>query len=541
MNKSLKSLFRLSLIAIAILSCASAVVAQSECLSADEIKAMLTQVNSLQQVGFNLKLSEQLIKLKLKSDERLANDVADNKKSEELIKRLRNARRNNAAELCKIMKTAGWPSKALVGQEGVDAAFSLLRDSSPFETQVKLLPVIIAATRQGEIEKPNLAAFIDLLRLKTGSRQLFGTQATIKEGFLILYPIEAEEHVDARRKQFGLGLLADALRDLERIYRLPLIRATGALSNEFSERARKSVTAATSELVDASADEVEVVRVDTNLVNLNVSVYSNKLRTRVSTLEKADFTIAEDGHPETIDFFAATDIPFDLVLLLDLSGSTADKRELIQQSTLRFIEAARPTDRIAIVTFSDRPTVISPLTEDRKKLIESTAYILGVGGSRVWDALKFTLDKVVGPKTLSRRRAVVFMTDGADNALLGSSAGSMISFADLLEAVRQNDAMIIPIYLDTEGDDALSHRIYENARNTLSLLADESGGLYYKARKIKDLNDVYDQVIADLGKVYSLGYRPSNDKRDGSWRTVRISIPNHPELQAKARPGYYAN
>lgn len=528
--------------AIAILLCAQAVGAQTECLSANEIKAMLARVNSPQQVSFNLKLSEQLIRLKMKSDERLANDVADNKKSEELIKRLRDGRRKNAAELCKIMKTAGWPSKALVGQDAVDAAFSLLRDSSQFETQVKLLPVIIAATRQGEIEKPDLAAFIDLLRLKTGSKQLFGTQTTIINGFLVLYPIEAEALVDARRKQFGLGTLAEALRDRERIYRLPLIRATGALSNEFSAGAKQSVTAATNQLIDTSADdEVEIVRVETNLVNLNVSVYSSKLRTRVNTLEKDDFTIAEDGRQESIDFFAATDIPFDLVLLLDLSGSTSNKRDLIRQSSRRFIEAARPSDRIAIVTFSDYPTVVAPLTEDRSKLLESTSAIDGFGASRVWDALKFTLDRVIGPKTLNRRRAVVFMTDGADNALAGFSIGSQTSFADLIEAVRKSDAMIIPIYLDTEGDDALSHRVYQNARKTLTLLADESGGLYYKARKIKDLNDVYDQVIEDLGKVYSLGYRPTNEKRDGSWRTVKISIPKHPDLQAKTRPGYYAN
>jgi Ca-activated chloride channel family protein len=110
----------------------------------------------------------------------------------------------------------------------------------------------------------------------------------------------------------------------------------------------------------------------------------------------------------------------------------------------------------------------------------------------------------------------------------------------LVEAVRQNDTLIIPIYLDTEGDDAFSKRIYENARKTLRMLAEESGGLYYTARKIEDLGEVYAQVIEDLGKVYSLGYNPTNAKRDGSWRTVKIQIPNRPDLITHARPGYYA-
>ena len=83
--------------------------------------------------------------------------------------------------------------------------------------------------------------------------------------------------------------------------------------------------------------------------------------------------------------------------------------------------------------------------------------------------------------------------------------------------------------------------MYENARKTLALLAQESGGLYYTARKIEDLNGVYDQVINDLGKVYSLGYKPTNEKRDGSWRRVQIQIPNRADLSARSRPGYYAN
>ena len=83
--------------------------------------------------------------------------------------------------------------------------------------------------------------------------------------------------------------------------------------------------------------------------------------------------------------------------------------------------------------------------------------------------------------------------------------------------------------------------MYENARKTLALLADESGGLYYRAKKIEDLDGVYGQVIEDLGKVYSLGYKPTNDKRDGKWRTVKIQLPNLPDLSARTRPGYYAN
>jgi Ca-activated chloride channel family protein len=281
------------------------------------------------------------------------------------------------------------------------------------------------------------------------------------------------------------------------------------------------------------------------LVSFNVSVFSKQLRTQVTALTQNDFTVTEDGHPETISFFAATDAPFDLVLLLDLSSSTSGKRKLILKSTQSFIEAARPSDRVAIVTFSDSADVISPLTSDRAKLLASLDGIAeGKGGSHVWDALKYTLEHVIGEKNLERRRAVVFMTDGVDNALASFEGGSETSFGDLLETVRSNAALIIPIYLDTESDGfngASMKRDYQNARKTLTRMAEESGGLYYKAKKIEDLEGVYGQVIADLGKVYSLGYKPTNEQRDHRWRTVNIQLPNQPALMTRARPGYYAN
>jgi VWFA-related protein len=196
---------------------------------------------------------------------------------------------------------------------------------------------------------------------------------------------------------------------------------------------------------------------------------------------------------------------------------------------------------VAIVTFSDTVNVISPLTDNRAKLIQSIGTMKGAGASHIWDAVKYCMDDIVGPKSLSRRRAIVLMSDGADNALMFLGSGSQISFADLIEAVRRNDTLIIPIYLDTGDDDPFSKRLSKNARATMTMLAAESGGPYYKARKIEDLNGVYEQVINDLGKVYSLGYRPTNSASDGGWRSVKVQVLNHPDMVTRARPGYYPN
>ncbi len=531
------------LFALAVLTLAGATSlrAQTKCLSDDEIKRITAQAKSSQPETFNQELQTKLLKLKEKSRKQFDDTFAERRNDDALNQRMRESREKNSEGLCPILKQYGWPSASLVGLDGVDAAFYLLKNSGALDTQRDLLPVIIEATRKGEIERADFAGYVDRLRLTAGLKQLFGTQAAIRDGFLVLYPIEAEKLVDARRKEFQLPPLSDYLRGLQRTYRMPLIKSPErpVLAAANLSRANNS---ASDLLAQGATEDDDVIRVDTNLVSLEVSVYNPKLRLHVTDLEQKDFKVLEDGQEETISFFSATHVPFDLVLLIDLSGSTQGKRDLIRRSTEHFIEAARPSDRLGIVTFSDEVKVVAPLTKDRATLLQSVQNIDGQGGSKVWDALKFTLDKVIGPKTSERRRAIVFITDGADNALAGwSNIGSIISFADLLEVVRRNDTLIVPIYLDTEGGDPFSQRIYENARKTLARLAEESGGLYYKARKISDLNGVYEQVLDDLGKIYSLGYKPANAKRDGSWREVKIQIVNQPNLIPRVRSGYYAH
>ena len=77
------------------------------------------------------------------------------------------------------------------------------------------------------------------------------------------------------------------------------------------------------------------------------------------------------------------------------------------------------------------------------------------------------------------------------------------------------------------------------ARQQLDMLAAESGNPVYQARKVKDLEGVYEQIIRDLGTVYSIGYRPLNRVTDGSWRTIKVQLIGHPELGVRARHGYY--
>ncbi|HEX5966004.1 MAG TPA: VWA domain-containing protein, partial [Pyrinomonadaceae bacterium] len=164
-------------------------------------------------------------------------------------------------------------------------------------------------------------------------------------------------------------------------------------------------------------DPVETIRIDSDLVDLKVSVLGAAGNTEVPLLEQKDFVVLEDGAPQEISFFAAADAPFDLVLLLDLSGSNAKKLKMIRNSAKRFVEATRPTDRVAVVSFTDQPALYSSFTLDRTKLKKSIDEIDDAyGGTNFWDALNWVV-KILVRQGSNRRNAVVVMTDGVDNAL----------------------------------------------------------------------------------------------------------------------------
>ncbi|HKS09487.1 MAG TPA: VWA domain-containing protein [Pyrinomonadaceae bacterium] len=534
------------LLAVVLIACGSVATKAQSCLTPEDVKQVQARVESASTAKYDKKLNEELLKMAEKHRELLQQIVDKDQKDKSDQDKLRKLNEKNTLKFCEIIKANGWPSTALVGQVGVLAAFQILNNSAPYELQRDLLPVIVAVMKKDPSQKPEFAGLFDRLRVSAGMKQFFGTLAVSRSGFLILYPLEDESKVDAWRQEFGLSTMQENIRHLERTYGKPLIKSRQPPSSQLSKQLSDSISKAldSAELNGTEVDPTDVIKTDTNLVSLNVSVFNNKSKMFVGSLNKEDFRVFEDNQEQTVTYFASTHVPFDLVLLVDLSGSTSEKRDLVKKSTIRFIEAARPDDRLAIVTFSDNTNIISPLTLDREQLKASVANMIGTGGSHVWDAVKFALDSVIGPKTLERRRAVVLMSDGVDGALsrYSSANGSKVTFADLLEQVRQTDTLIVPIYLDTEGEmgGGFMTDQYENARRTLNLLAMESGGSYYKAKKLSDLEGVYDQVINDLGKVYSLGYTPTNPARNGTWRNVRIAIANREDLVTRARPGYYA-
>jgi VWFA-related protein len=295
--------------------------------------------------------------------------------------------------------------------------------------------------------------------------------------------------------------------------------------------------------------DLERLSITSNLVNLNVSVYALKPEVNVQGLTVNDFTVIDNGEPRQISFFESSSTPFDLTLLLDLSGSTNDKIDLIKKSCARFVEAARPTDRIGVSVFTTEVRVVSPLTTDRQSLLSQIKKIKKFDkdkrGTNFWDALYSSLTEQAGHDPQQRRRAIVVITDGVDNALpdvVGD--GSTITFKGLVEAIQRSNTTILPIYLDTEEEEVRAYRAtaktYELARMSLIYIAQESGGIVYKAEALEKLNSVYETVIRDLGTIYSIGYQPTAEAKPGEWRHVEVKINGRTELLARTKRGYYA-
>lgn len=292
-------------------------------------------------------------------------------------------------------------------------------------------------------------------------------------------------------------------------------------------------------------EPADVLRIDTDLVNLNVSVFNRKMAAPNVTLEQKDFVVLDNGTPQEISFFAANNAPFDLVLLLDLSGSTSDKIGLIRKSSKKFVDAARPGDRIAIFTFTSEIHAVSKLTSDHAALKKSIDDMeKPSGGTNFWDALRFVLEHVVNQSRVEQRRsAIIVMTDGVDNALPDVFGdGSKTTFDELVELLRRSDSIVLPIYLDTEKEAnprSTPPSAYAMAREQLMTLAEESGNAIYQARKLKDLEGVYQQVLRELSMVYSIGYRPANRSREGAWHTLSVQVIGYQDLAPRTRRGYY--
>ncbi|OLE53735.1 MAG: hypothetical protein AUG51_11560 [Acidobacteria bacterium 13_1_20CM_3_53_8] len=319
--------------------------------------------------------------------------------------------------------------------------------------------------------------------------------------------------------------------------------------------------------ISAQQDQpVETISVNTSLVQLNVGVVDRQGHA-ITNLTASDFAVYEDGVRQNIASFEATDAPFSLVLLLDMSASTQNFRTSLKQAALRFLDALAPEDRISVIVFNGKVQAITGFTLDRRKTVEAIRYgdeRLGnsKGETQLYKAMRYSLNQLNGESR--RRKAIVVLTDGLDTEMRNqdrTAAAHAQTDAEAIAAVKPNQSAalnavlneadhlgvtIYPLALPS-GDprhlpfpDPTITAIYTSARARLQTLADRTGGHLSEINHLEDLGRLYAEVAAELRTLYSIRYQSSNAHgRDGRWRAIRIDV-TQPELIARTRPGYFA-
>lgn len=313
-----------------------------------------------------------------------------------------------------------------------------------------------------------------------------------------------------------------------------------------SEATMKGAGTPAKESQTEEVSEGDVIRVDSQLATLNMSVIDRNTNRGIVGLTQRDFQLFEDGIEQQIFQFESSSAPFDLILLIDVSGSTRDMVKLIRAAALRFVAAARPFDRIAIISFAGQPKLLSPLTLDRKVLQEGVDAIdTAAGDTKVYDATDFALKQLTPAKNPSRRTAIVLMSDGLDGSIPGVQGdGSRLSYAELLSSVREFDGVLYTLWLNSEYESLnpldTQPEAFDIGHDRTKEMAEAGGGVFYQVERLEDLAGTYERVVADLGTVYGLAYRPTNKSRDGKWRAIRVTV-DRPSAVARGKHGYYAN
>ncbi len=290
----------------------------------------------------------------------------------------------------------------------------------------------------------------------------------------------------------------------------------------------------------------DAIRIETRLVNLNVKAMDRSGQPIVN-LNPEDFIVYEDGVKQEVSHFKPVNAPVNLILLLDLSGSTKNKRKAMKESAVRFVDALPAQDNVAIVAFTRRYRALTDFTNDKLKLKSVLNEINGIsGGTAFYDSLWKAIDQLNG--LTDARKAVVVLTDGEDESINGSESTEH-SFEQLLDRVSETDVTVYPIYFSPSyqydrlgvlfgSGNLMGSERSKTARRQLNDLAEQTGGEVFNAQREEDLEEAYKRVAAELHTLYSLAYSPDKLKHNGEFRKITVKV-NRDGSIAKTRRGYF--
>ena len=271
-------------------------------------------------------------------------------------------------------------------------------------------------------------------------------------------------------------------------------------------------------------------RTGVDLVNLGVTV-TDKKGSLVADLAAEDFEITEDGKRQTLRYFAPGDRvgpELHLGLLLDVSESMGEDIGFTRTAAIKFLNTLTDAADITVVDFDSQVRVGRYAQSEFARLVERIRQQKTVGNTALYDAIGVYLD---GATSQAGRKIMLLYTDGGDTR-------SALRFGELLDLLKASDATVYVIgQLEHQTQSSKSAQ-----RSILLQIAEATGGQAFFPLTVKNLDAVYDKVMAEIRAQYTLGYLSTNDALNGEWRKVEIKIARKDgrEYRVRSRKGYYA-
>ena len=279
--------------------------------------------------------------------------------------------------------------------------------------------------------------------------------------------------------------------------------------------------------------EGQALHIDVNLALVNVTVTDPYSRI-VTGLESDNFRIFEDNIEQEVVNFSSEDVPISIGVILDLSGSMANKLSKAKEAALQFFKTANPQDEFFLVGFNDRARLISPFTHNVEDLQSAILPASAKGKTALLDAIYLGLNQMRSAS--NGKRALLIISDGGDNS-------SRYTEKDIKRIVREADTQLYSIGIFDPFEYRSRTPEELNGPTLLSETTELTGGRAFSAGNIEELPDIAVKIGAELRNQYILGYRPSNKAHDARWRKIKIKlrIPKGlPPLNVYTKTGYYA-
>jgi len=280
----------------------------------------------------------------------------------------------------------------------------------------------------------------------------------------------------------------------------------------------------------ATSSPGAAIHVDVNLVLVPMTV-TDPMNRLVTGLEKENFQIYDNNNLQTIKSFATEDAPLTIGIVFDLSGSMQSKFVRARKALTEFLRTCNPQDEFFVVGFNDRPAIIVDYTSDVEDVEARMVMLRPENRTALIDAMYLGVNHLKTAKY--DRKALLVISDGGDNR-------SRYTQGELTRAVRESEVQIYSIgifdtYAPTEEE--------QNGPILLHDLSEATGGRLFKVLDVQDLADIAARISEELRNEYVIGYTPTDKRRDGTWRKLKVRLlppPGLPQLNVHNREGYYA-